>query len=784
MTRQATLLDGLASALNDSALPFERGAHWRAALLWPDPENQFVAAYDRLRAGLAPHGLSVYRLGEYDPSSATGPAIWLRCLLDAKLDDSPSPGAVSVFLLPGVSSAELRHPQTLPKLLRPLAELQYRGDIFRNRRQARDWTVGSFLRSSEQGLNLDVATDTRTDEAVATALPKLLTYPLSDFPNRRLTTEDFLRLIEPDEVRALLAWIADPNSARAGRTPETWESVRGLVKATFGIEMDAKGARQAAVERLAKGEGAWRKVLARVDEAPEQYRAVCEELRRAEQPMLPGFSEPDRGTSADNQLQEQILGAALRLAADLPHQDAIARVLALEVEHGPRRTIRWAKLGEAPFARALEPLARLAAEVRAPLAGSDVPGLAQAYADGGYAADGALIDALAAGGPHADIVGRIARALYLPWVDSLATRFLNALESDGGAGSQAKPIVVATGTCVLFVDGLRLDLGRRLLDRLAASESVSFSWRLAPVPTVTASAKPLVTPVAAAIRGSGRPNLFLPLETSSGKPADTACLVAAMIARGVDVLAKGETRGPSSSQAIGWSECGHLDKDGHSMGERLAGQIEDEIEAIANRVQALRSAGWPCVRVVTDHGWLLVPGGLPKSTIASSTLEATAWSRVARLTDGSAPEAKTLPWTFDANVRIAVPPGAHAFRAGEAYAHGGVSLQECVVPDILVGEVPGAAPASGGRVKITSVNWKRYKLTVLLNRDAPDHHVEVRHSERDQGSRIEAERVGGEGPIIELRVDPDLDEETPVVVVLLDAHGSVVDAKKTAIGVN
>ncbi len=146
------------------------------------------------------------------------------------------------------------------------------------------------------------------------------------------------------------------------------------------------------------------------------------------------------------------------------------------------------------------------------------------------------------------------------------------------------------------------------------------------------------------------------------------------------------------------------------MGERLAGQVEGEIETIAHRVQALRQAGWQRVRVVTDHGWLIIPGGLPKAVIASSTLETTAWSRVALLSDGAAPEASTLPWTFDANVRIAVPPGAHAWRAGEAYAHGGVSLQECVVPDILVGDPAGASVNTGSGARISSLAWKRYRL--------------------------------------------------------------------------
>lgn len=778
MTQPATLADGLARALLEAADAFERGAHWPAAVLWPDPERQFSAVFERLRDLLTPMDVALYRLGSYDQAAGSGPAIWLRCLLDTELPGaSPAPGTIPVVLLPGISSAALKHPQTLAAEARPLVELQYRGEVFRNRRQARDWTVGPFLRSLEQGLGLDVASDARTDEAAAAALDALLTYPLADLPDRKLTGEDFHRLIEPDEVRGLLAWISDPNSARSNRSLGEWESFRALARGTYGIDVEAKGARQSAVERLAKGDGAWSKVLARVDDAPHQWRGVCEQLRAAE-PSQPGlFEEPAAGTAADNVLQETLLAGELEKTANLPHGEAITRVIALEDQHRPRRASRWARLGEAPLAQALEPLARLAAGVREPVPGGDVHGLAQAYADDACTVDLALIDALA-GGSHPALIGKLARALYLPWLDDLATRFRRAIE-EGGASVRPHPIVIAPGTCVLFVDGLRYDLGRRLVERLSAAESLRLSWRLAPIPTVTATAKPLVMPVADSVSGAGRIEVFLPLEKSSGRPATTERLVAAMRARGIDIVDKGETRAPSTLDAIGWTECGNIDHDGHSLGVRLAAQIEGEIDAIARRVEALRRAGWARVRVVTDHGWLLVPGGLPKAAIASSIIE-TAWSRVARLGDGAAPEVSALPWHWDETVRIALPPGASAFRAGEVYAHGGISPQECVIPDILVGDEGGMRRAAGARIE--SLAWRRYKLSVTLATEAPDHEVEVRLSERDAGSRVAAEPIGGDGTRVDLRVDPDLEEETPVFVVLLDAFGSVVDARKTSIG--
>lgn len=38
-------------------------------------------------------------------------------------------------------------------------------------------------------------------------------------------------------------------------------------------------------------------------------------------------------------------------------------------------------------------------------------------------------------------------------------------------------------------------------------------------------------------------------------------------------------------------------------------------EAIGERIRDLVDAGWKQVRVVTDHGWLLVPGDMPKTEL-------------------------------------------------------------------------------------------------------------------------------------------------------------------------
>ena len=80
--------------------------------------------------GLMPELLT---LGEYDPATRTGPAIWLRCVIEPavraeKFPDLAWPdGTVPVIYMPGVSRQTLRAVEECPDALKPLVELQYRG---------------------------------------------------------------------------------------------------------------------------------------------------------------------------------------------------------------------------------------------------------------------------------------------------------------------------------------------------------------------------------------------------------------------------------------------------------------------------------------------------------------------------------------------------------------------------------------------------------------------------------------------------------------------------------
>jgi hypothetical protein len=777
-----TFIHGLARALIDSAQAFA-GEGWPAALLWPDPERQWFAVFADLRRGLALQGVALYALGDYAPEDGIGPAIWIRCVIEAP--GAPGlrgaiPGAVqSVVLLPGISWRDLREPLTLAKNAQMLVDMQYRGDVFRQRRQARDWTVATFLRDPDQGLGLDVATDSRTDEAARRSLAGLLDLPLDGWRQRRLAAGDFDGLLVEDMERDFLRWMADPDALRAAKADASWNAFRDLIKREYNVDIDERGALQKAVGLLIRRKGAWSRVWSRLADTPQQFRPVCDRVREEtgrDQSDMFGEGDPVANPH-DNARAERMLAQELGEIAQLPSREATARIIALEERHRVRRDTLWARLGEAPLAKALEPLARLAAATETSIAGADLATIASAYAEEGWRVDAALIETIAAAGTSEDIVGRAASALYRPWVDALARRFRAAFEAAGDA-AQPHPLVVQPGTLVLFVDGLRIDVGHAVAERLRNSGTeTSLAWRLSPVPAVTNTAKALVTPVGDSIAGRGKLETFLPLETSSGRPATLEVVRKAMLARGIQVLNRGSVTEPEKLTSVGYAECGNIDNDGHAMGLRLAGQLETEVARIADYAQALKAAGWPRLRIVTDHGWLLMPGGFEGVRLPPSAVIAKG-SRAAILQEDAAAELAFLPWHWDKSVRIAMPPGAEAFRAGEVYSHGGLSPQESVIPDLTVGEGEGIP---SGRPRIRAISWRRLRLIVELTNELPDGTIEVRRKERDSASRVDVDSRM-ERTQARLTVSDEVEEDDPVHVVLVDRQGTVIDARATRVG--
>ncbi|HEX6001896.1 MAG TPA: BREX-1 system phosphatase PglZ type B [Hyphomicrobiaceae bacterium] len=576
-----TLIDAMRDSMAAS-LRTPDGVAAPVTLLWTDADGQWKPLLPELMKALP----QLYMLGDYAPAQRQGPVIWLKCIIERTLPDvSPAPGATPILYLPNVARQDLRAGGDFPRekrRLMPLVELQYRGTVW-HQRNGRDWTVEAFL-TSEDGLGLDVARDQRTREAMLRALPLLGSEPVAGLSGRRLEAEDFDRLAIGDPVRDVLSWMSDAQAFEKRCDPGRWATFRDVCKRDFGFDPD-EGGIQAAADLLRQGTAKWNAVWQRFCDAPALYPGIAAVLRRAKPINLLGLLDDQERQPGFNENQEDALHTALAAAVDLPHAQACDKVIALDEEHKERRGWVWARMGESPFAVVLEPLGRLARAARRPVGGRSVEQLIADYVSEGWRCDRAAIEALSnlKPGRDSDLINRVVHALYEPWVDASARR-LQELLSDGGIepATLASGVSAARETCVLFADGLRFDLGMMLLEKLEARGlRTRMAHRIAPIPTVTPTAKPLASPAHASCRGGNDSEGFCPVLTEGSKPVNAQRLRDAMVRQRIEVLERDETRMAAGAEAGGWVEIGRIDSLGHDRPDLLVHQIEPELRMLS-----------------------------------------------------------------------------------------------------------------------------------------------------------------------------------------------------------
>jgi len=769
-TSQQTLIEAVQASFSAS-LKTPEGVAEPAVLLWTDTDGQWKGLLPALSA-LVPQ---LFTLGNYNPEKRTGPVIWLKCVLDRTLPDVSQPaGVIPILYLPGVSRQELRAGGDCPRNLQPLIELQYRGAVW-HQRNGRDWTVEAFL-TSENGLALDMAHDARTREAMLRALPKLATYSIEALQGRRLEAEDFDRIIIGDPISDLLKWMSAPDLFEKTGEQSAWQTFRNVCIREFGFDPDKDGP-IAAGDALMNGGGTWDSVWSRFCESPRLYPGVSQLLRG---PARDLFADPSRRPKV-NEEQEDELQRELEKVLSIPHQDACNKVVALNEKHKERREWVWAKLGESPLATALAPLAVLGKAAQSPLGGATAQTMAADYAGNGWRCDRAVLDALmlTKSSPEGQLIAKVAKALYEPWLDQSARHFQTLVEKTLSEGVKLSVGVSRdSGTCILFVDGIRFDIASMIQERLEGRGfRVQMNHRIAPLPTVTATAKPLAAPVHGDCKGGNEVSDFTPVWETSKQPVNAQRLRDEMARQGLDVMESQEVYMPTTPDNSGWAEIGKLDELGHSLDSRMVQHIDSEVDEVVDRVVSLVASGWPRVRIVTDHGWLLVPGGLPKVELPPS-LVASKWARCATVLGESHPDVPVFPWHWNSNVRIASPPGIGSFRAGVEYAHGGVSVQECVIPDMIV-----EAGMQSVKANITSIQWRGMRCKIVVETNAGGLSVDLRLNWRQADTSIAASAKeisgNGEGSVA---VKDDSYEGAAAMVVVFDKAGQVIDYKPTTVG--
>ena len=287
-TELTSPLQALAQALRHAAR-FNRDVECAPhCILWPDKEGQWRPVIAALQAEVP----ELLVLGPIDEAHRTGPAIWLRCAMaghiaSVKLDRQRPP----ILYLPEVSRQDLRAVELCPEPLRPLAELQYRGQIF-SQTNGKDWTALAFLKSAQGGLGLDVGQDKETRDALLLALSQVMDQPIDVLRGRRLDGAWFNTLLTGgDPVRDLLLWMDAPSAFREVRDDNAWAAFKRVCKAQFAFKPD--DGELAAAATLAARSGPWALVWQRYVEAPARYPNIPALIRRCTPPVFDMLTDAD-----------------------------------------------------------------------------------------------------------------------------------------------------------------------------------------------------------------------------------------------------------------------------------------------------------------------------------------------------------------------------------------------------------------------------------------------------------------------------------------------------------
>ena len=754
-----------------------------AAILWTDKERH----WETVVAGIKGQLPSLLTLGVFDTDQCTGPAIWLKCAIAGVLKNVDLGGQTPVVYLPGISRADLRAIETCPRELQPLAELQYRG-VFWSQANGKDWTVNAFLSAKKGGLGLEVAQDSATQEALKRVLAAgmLLDRQVDDLQGQQINAAWLDALLAPNPTRDVLAWLNDPTATQFKWAGARWAIFSSRCIKDFGFNPETDGALTAA-EKLAEHQGPWANVWELYCESYTSFKSIADLLSKLKPPSPKGlFDAPDQlaGYPRANEEGEAALRYALSECASMSAELAREKVRDAEKEHGSRRDWLWSKMGCAPLVQGLQYLAELATLSKQTPAGATLAQLAVSYQESGWKVDQAAMHALAAVNSKADTdaIGSALRAIYVPWLEDSAHRLQELVKAEGGlntaAGAKGAHAADAPldGVCTVFVDGLRYDVAMQLKAQLAGLGKVTSSAMWTSMPSVTASGKAWASPVAQWVSGKKTDEDFEPSVASDGKPLSTHNFRKLLADHGFQVLDKHESGDPSGKA---WVECGDLDHYGHAHGLRLARDMSAQLAQIVERLTELNEAGWARFRIVTDHGWLLVPGGLPKSELSKFEAE-TRWGRCAVLKDTSHGTPLTFGWDWCKDVQIAFAPGISNFTSGEVYTHGGLTLQECLVP--VLDLVAAGGNVSTVKVDITKVTWTGLRCKVEVSPGVAGLRVDIRTKAALADSTLVANVRTLESGKASLAVEDDANEGTAAFVVVLDAGGNVVQKKPTTVG--
>jgi hypothetical protein len=294
------------------------------------------------------------------------------------------------------------------------------------------------------------------------------------------------------------------------------------------------------------------------------------------------------------------------------------------------------------------------------------------------------------------------------------------------------------------------------------------------IPSLTPTAKPSISPLASMVSLQSIFTEFRP-QLQNGKDLLTPVFREALNNAGFKFLANGNDM---ESDGKYWQEIGDIDTKGHEEQADMVKRVEELFDQVQEALTVAFEKGVKRIKIVTDHGWLLLPGGLPKTQLNAGLTE-TRWGRCALIKEGASTNLLHLPWRWNPSIYIAYAPGISFFKANEEYAHGGISIHECLVPEMII-ENPKAPNIIA---EIKSVKWVKMKCTIETSEVPDGYLVDIRTKYNDAKTSIVLSKSKViTGNTINLLVD-DENEFQAATIVLLDENEIILDKKPTTVGI-
>jgi hypothetical protein len=741
-------------------------------ILWPDPENQWYDVIEVLQEKI-PH-LLIY--GSYDPAKKQGPAIWLKCMVARVLPEANwNLDAIPIIYLPGVAKADLRNVENAVFNFQPLLEYQYTGTLF-IQENGREWSILAFVENPINGLGIRVAKDSATRDALKKTLPSIFR-DRDVLANKSYVDAEYLNnQLFPDIIPAILKWMCNGDVFFQHMEAGKREVFISLCKSQYGFEPDHKNIK-AIAEKLGSQKNTWKYVWQLYATAPNKYPQM-EALLRLAKPADLGigvFALPDESWPQVNELKEEALAPALTNAVNQDLKKLLTTLQDLEKVHRERRNWVWFELGKSPLADALQYLVQMASKSQEGYSSSSIDDLKNYYTTTGYLVDQAMRKSLASVKSERDkaTVKSIIHLFYQPWLENITTKFQKLVEKDAGIFTSQNAVAEAE-TFVLFVDAFRYELAEEFSKRLENQQlkiTMQVGWSA--IPSLTPTAKPNISPIAIDVSVQSGISEFRP-QLQDGRDLLTPVFRDALKTAGFKLVTKAND---IQGEGKYWQEIGDIDTKGHEEQADMVKRIEELFDQVQEAIEVAFERGIKRIKIVTDHGWLLLPGGLPKTQLNAGLTE-TRWGRCALIKEGATTDLLHLPWRWNPSIFIAYAPGISFFKANEEYAHGGISIHECLVPSMII-ENPNSMKIEA-EVKV--VKWVNLKCTIQTN-DVPDGYtIDIRTKYLDaKTSILLSKNKTLQGNTVTVMVD-DSAENQAATIVLLDETGRILDKKPTTVG--